>query len=93
MMNISVRIFGDLVPVLGRRHNLELEDGATIGIFAGHIANKAGLKRKGYLGKYRVSGGDLAILLNGKNIDTLEGLNTTLQDGDEIVILPPAPGG
>lgn len=92
-MNVSVRIFGDLVPVLGRRHNLELEDGATLGIFASHIANKVGLKRKGYLGKYRVSGGDLAILVNGKNIDLLEGPNTPLQDGDEIVILPPAPGG
>ena len=92
-MNVSVRIFGDLVPALGRRHNLELEEGATVGMLASHIADKAGLKRGGYLGKYRVSGGDLAILVNGKNIDILEGSNTSLLDGDEIVILPPAPGG
>jgi len=92
-MRISVRVFGDLVHILGRRHNLVLNEGATVGSLTGRIAESAGLKRHGYLGHYRVSGGDLAILVNGRNIDLLEGPGTVLRDGDEVVILPPAAGG
>jgi molybdopterin converting factor small subunit len=92
-MRISVRVFGDLVPIMGRRHTLELEEGATVGALAGRIAEGAGLRRHGYLGHYRVSGGDLAILVNGRNIDLLEGPRTVLRDGDEVVLLPPAAGG
>jgi molybdopterin converting factor small subunit len=92
-MRVSVRVFGDLVPILGRRHSLELDEGATVGVLAGRIAESAGLRRHGYLGHYRVSGGDLAILVNGRNIDLLEGPGTVLRDGDEVVILPPAAGG
>ena len=92
-MKIKVRVFGDLVPILGRRHNLEIDEDATVGYLVGIIAENAGLKRHGYLGNYRVSGGDLAILVNGRNIDLLEGTRTMLNDGDEVVILPPAAGG
>ncbi|UCH57009.1 MAG: MoaD/ThiS family protein [Candidatus Bathyarchaeota archaeon] len=92
-MKVRVRVFGDLVPVLGRNHIVDLEDGETVGSLTNRMAGKAGLKRRGYLGNYRVSGGDLAILVNGRNIDLLEGLETSLQDGDEIVLMPPAAGG
>ena len=70
-----------------------LNEGATVGSLTGRIAESAGLRRQGYLGHYRVSGGDLAILVNGRNIDLLEGPGTVLRDGDEVVILPPAAGG
>ncbi len=92
-MKVTVRIFADLVPVIGRRHSLELEDGATVGSLTSLLAKKAGQKRRGHLGNYRITGGDLAILVNGRNIDLLEGLKTPLSDGDEVVFMPPAAGG
>jgi MoaD family protein len=92
-MKIKVRVFGGLVQILGRRHSFELDEGATVGFLVGKISEKAGLKRRGYLGHYRISGGDLAILVNGRNIDLLKGTRTMLNDGDEVVILPPAAGG
>ncbi len=92
-MKVTVRVFADLVPVIGRRHSLELEDGATVGSLTSLLAKKAGQKRRGYLGNYRITGGDLAILVNGRNIDLLEGLKTPLSDGDEVVFMPPAAGG
>ena len=92
-MRIRVRVFGDLVPLLGRNHLIELDNYGTVGTLTGVIADKAGMRRSGYLGKFKVSGGDLAILVNGRNIDLLDGVKTILQDGDEVVYLPPAPGG
>ena len=92
-MKVTVRVFADLVPVIGRKHYLELDDDATVGTLTSKIARKAGQKRLGYLGNYRIIGGDLAILVNGRNIDLLEGLKTPLSDGDEVVFMPPAAGG
>ncbi|MGD2200386.1 MAG: MoaD/ThiS family protein [Candidatus Bathyarchaeota archaeon] len=92
-MKVSVRVFGDLVPVIGKNHVIELEEGSSVGVLTGVIAETAGLKRSGYLGNYRIVGGDLAILVNGRNIDLLEGLETLLHDGDEVVFMPPAAGG
>lgn len=92
-MKVTVRVFGDLAPILGRRHTLELDEGATVGTLTSLMAKKAGLKRQGYLGNYKVGGGELAVLVNGRNINLLEGVKTPLRDGDEVVLLPPSPGG
>ncbi len=92
-MKVTVRVFADLVPIIGRKHYVELDDDATVGTLTSKIAKKAGQKRSGYLGNYRILGGDLAILVNGRNIALLEGLDTPLSDGAEIVFMPPAAGG
>ena len=92
-MKVSVRVFADLVPAIGRKHSVELDDGATVGTLTSEIARKVGQRRRGYLGSYRIIGGDLAILVDGRNIDLLEGLDTPLSDGAEVVFMPPATGG
>ena len=92
-MKVTVRVFGELVKIVGKRHVLELEEGATVGSLSNLLARNAGVKRRGYLGNYRVAGGDLAVLVNGKSIQLLEGIKTTLREGDEVVFLPPAAGG
>ena len=33
------------------------------------------------------------ILVNGRRLDFLQGLNTPLKDGDEVAIFPPVAGG
>ena len=92
-MKVSVRVFADLVPVIGRKHSVELDDGATVGTLTSEIARKAGQRRRGYLGSYRIIGGELAILVDGRNIALLAGLDTPLSDGAEVVFMPPATGG
>lgn len=92
-MKVKVRVFGELVKILGKRHVHELEEGATVGYLSNLMAQNAGIKRRGYLGNFKVTGGDLAVLVNGKSIQLLEGVGTTLHDGDEVIFLPPAAGG
>ena len=91
-MNITVRVFGDISSIIGKRHEVELPLGATVSAVASKIGKKSG-QRQGYLGEFQVGGKDLAILVNGKNIDMIDGPRTKLKDGDEVVILQPTAGG
>ena len=93
MMKVKVRIFGDLAAILGRKQVVELDEGATVATLANKMVETIGGKRQGYLGNYRVSGNDLAVLVNGRNIHLLSGIDTMLHDGDEVVVLPPVAGG
>jgi MoaD family protein len=93
LMRVTVRVFGELTQLLSRRNILELDEGATVGNLANRMADEAGLKRQGYLGNFKVGGSELAILVNGRNIALLDGVSTVLEDGDEVVILPPSAGG
>jgi len=92
-MKINIRVFGDLVSTLGRRQTVELDEGATILSLTNRLAEKARLKRQGHLGNHKVNGDELAVLVNGRNIRLLNGLETILHEGDEVVFLPPAAGG
>jgi len=91
-MKVTVRVFGDVSAIIGRRHEVELADGATITTIASKIGEKTG-QRQDYLGEFRVGGKDLAILVNGKSIDMMDGTKTKLRDGDEVVIMQPTAGG
>ena len=92
-MKITVRVFGELAQIIGNRHILDLSEGSTVGALTKELANRAGQKRQGYLGEYRVGGGEIAILVNGRNIDLLDGVGTILREGDDVVILIPTMGG
>ena len=91
-MKVTVRVFGDISAIIGRRHEVELNEGATITTITAIIAEKTG-QHQGYLGEFRVGGKDLAILVNGKSIDMIDGTQTKLRDGDEVVVMQPTAGG
>jgi MoaD family protein len=92
-MKVTVRVFGDLAEVVGNRHEMDLDIGTDVKGLTKKIAEKTGQHRQGYLGEYRVGGNELAVLVNGRNIDLMEGIRTTLKDGDEVVLLIPTMGG
>jgi len=92
-MRITVRVFGDIASIIGRRHTVDLEEGASVGSLANRIGEKTGQRRQGYLGEFKVGGKDLMVLVNGKSIDLLDGTATPLKDGDEVVIMQPTAGG
>ena len=92
MMKIIVRVFGEISSIIGKRHEVELPEGATVGNLTKKIQEQTN-QRQGYIGEFRIGSKDLAIILNGKSIDILNGIATLLKDGDEVVIMQPTAGG
>jgi MoaD family protein len=92
-MRVGVRIFGEIASVYGSQHTVELQDGATVSTLTNLLQRRAGMARGGYIGGFRVGGADLAVIVNGRNIDQLDGVKTLLSDGDSVVIMPYVTGG
>jgi molybdopterin converting factor small subunit len=92
-MKVTVRIFGELTIILGNRHTLEFDESTTVGRLVSRLARMSGQTVPGFLGEHRVDGRDIAILVNGRNTKLLEGQQTKIEDGDEVVFLIPTSGG
>ncbi|ABP50411.1 molybdopterin synthase subunit MoaD [Pyrobaculum arsenaticum DSM 13514] len=81
----------DLTGVL--KTEVEVPDGITVGRLVDLLNEKFPKLRAEILDE----GGKLKpmynILVNGRSVDWLKGLDTELKDGDEVVFIPPAAGG
>jgi molybdopterin converting factor small subunit len=93
VMKIKVRLFGDVSEAVGSKHIVELNEHSTILTLTNRIQRETGHSRGGYLGGFKVGGPDLAIMVNGKNIQLLDGIRTKLCDEDDVVIMPFVVGG
>ena len=88
-----LRVFGDVASSVGSKHKVELAEDATVLSLTNFIQENAGFSRRGYLGEFKVGGADLAIMINGKNIALMDGVNTKLFDDADVVIMPFVVGG
>ena len=92
-MKVKVRLFGDVSETIGSKHTVELDENSTIVSLTNQIQRETGYTRSGYLGGFKVGGPDLAIMVNGKNIQLLDGVDTKLCEEDDVVIMPFVVGG
>jgi molybdopterin synthase sulfur carrier subunit len=92
-MRVSVRVFGSLMPIVGELLTIELEEGAKIGLLKRMIFERADLRALREREELVGEGGRPLILLNGRNIETLEGDETELRDGDLVILISPFAGG
>ncbi len=92
-MKVKVRLFGDVSETVGRKHIVELPENTSVIRLTNKLQREAGNSRGGHLGDFKVGGADLAIIINGKNIELLEGVQTKLHDDDDVVIMPFVVGG
>ena len=90
-MKIKVKAFGDLSTQLDNEKTIEIKDNATIEILLSKLAIMTRTYKKGYLGEHKVGAG-LAVLINGKNMETLE-KPQILKDGDNVDLIPFTVGG
>ena len=93
-MDITVKFVGALRHASGRDACLiNCEEGSVKELLYKLILQRPELKETlihEELGDPRPNG---LILVNGREISVMKGLNTSLKDGDEVVLVPVAHGG
>ena len=92
-MKVKVRAFGRLITNLGNEMVVELKPNSKIGDLLSLLRQKTEAVQKEALIRFDRIEPELTILLNGQNIQTLNGLKTPVKDGDLILLLPPVHGG
>ncbi|PVX24684.1 MAG: hypothetical protein CW691_06820 [Candidatus Bathyarchaeum sp.] len=94
-MKIEVKFFTSLREITGKKvDELQLQNTITVDELVTMLSNKYGKKFREYI--YNKKGeiqGFLSFLINGKNINTMQGFDTKLHESDVVAILPPVGGG
>jgi len=96
MIRIKVRTILEFKKIFGQGlFEVSLADGSTVGNFLEQITNTWGDELAS-----RLFAPDrsrllpyIMLMVNGRSIGLLKNMETVLQDGDEITILPPVGGG
>ena len=96
MTKITLHTILDLKEVVGQRlTEVELPDGSTGEEYLADLKHRWGDKLSGRL--FDPDAGAVLpyvrILVNCQTIQFLEGMETPLKEGDEVLILPPVSGG
>ena len=94
-MNVEVKFFTSLREITGKKtEEIMLQNTITVKELLTTLSEKYGTNFHEYV--YSKNGkvhGFLSFLINGKNINALEGFGTKLKPGDIVAILPPVGGG
>lgn len=94
-MKIEVKFFTSLREITGKKMDeVQLQSIITVEELLTLLSEKYGKKFREYI--YNKKGkvhGFLSFLVNGKNINIMQGFDTKLQENDVVAILPPVGGG
>jgi len=95
-MKVTLHTILGIKDVVGQRlTEIELPDGSTIEDFLWHVRERWGEELSARL--FHPDSVEVLpyvrVMVNGQSISFLEGMETTLKKGDEVLILPPASGG
>ena len=96
MISVKVHSIFELKKILGQREvELRISGGGTVRDLLGAMVKTWGEELAGRLfapGTQRLFS-YIRVMVNGRDIGFLNGMDTVLQDGDDVLILPPAAGG
>lgn len=94
-MSVKVKYFALLREITGKREeDIEVAEGTCVDELLEKLSAKYGKRFRDYvygLGEFKRL--TLTFLLNGRNIELMDGFKTKLKDGDTLSILPPVAGG
>jgi molybdopterin synthase sulfur carrier subunit len=94
-MKIKVKFFTSLREITNKKvDEIQLKNAITIEELLNILSEKYSKEFREYIYNKKGKVQDfLSFLVNGKNINVLQGFDTKLKQGDTIVILPPVGGG
>jgi len=92
---MQVRVYGTLRRVMGgvKETTLHIAGRTTAGeLLELLVATYPGLGEKIFRGERELQGG-VGLFVNGRSIRFLDGLDTLVQEGDQLALFPPIGGG
>lgn len=93
-MKVNVRLVGSLRGSGKGLFSMNMDNGTSLKTAVGQIAARsAALKRILTVAGLNEHSSSLLILVNEKDSSVLNGLETPLRDGDEVVLIPVIHGG
>ncbi len=94
-MKIKVKFFTSLREITDKKvDEIQLKNSITIEELLNILSEKYSKEFREYIYNKKGKVQDfLSFLVNGKNINVLQGFDTKLKQGDTIAILPPVGGG
>jgi len=93
-MKVEVRDYASLKRLLGGgKISVELEEGASIKDLVLKLGGKVEASGNLLLGGLKLASASLIVMVNGRNVSSLDGVNTVLKEGDQVAFMPVAEGG
>lgn len=94
-LNINVRLLGVFRGLAGNDRLMLKPTGATVGHVVQALAESLPIEARAMLIDPELNDPrpNALVLLNGREISVLNGLETTISDGDEVTFIPVAHGG
>lgn len=93
-MKVQFKPLGTLRRKIGKnRFVLQLDKGATVLDALNKVLEESNPKVKRLVKSNGEINGNLILMLNKTSVNNLQGVDTKLSDGDEIVLLPHIQGG
>jgi molybdopterin synthase sulfur carrier subunit len=94
-MKVEVKFFTSLREITGKKADeIPLQTVSTVEELLNLLSEKYGKKFREYIYNKKGKVQDfLSFLVNGRNINVLQGFDTELKQGDIIAIIPPVGGG
>jgi molybdopterin synthase sulfur carrier subunit len=92
---MQVRVYGTLRKVMGgvKEATVHLTGQSTAGEILQHLVTTyPGLGEKVFRGERELQGG-VGLFVNGRSTRFLDGLDTLIQEGDQLALFPPIGGG
>ncbi|MFX1492098.1 MAG: MoaD/ThiS family protein [Promethearchaeota archaeon] len=94
-MYVTIRYLSVIREITGTREEVvEIDDRSTVEKILQRLSKKYGKSFQRMIRSGRdIRGLQIVYFVDGKNIDTLKGFNTAVQNKSELVLIPPVAGG